>query len=149
MLCVQSGLMVSHTVPTMIIAGSTLGKASGMLIFQKLAMQNGTIHDVTMFTPLVQYGLSYFLGNGPTLMIVAAWLHAIMLFANTCTFHACVLSDLKRARNINIFSRTGDGKVVYPVDEAFYVSSGNLDAVRRAWDKFAIDEKRFLATYPK
>lgn len=147
LLCIHGGIIVSHTVPTMLIAGASLGKAATYLIFQKLAMRDGPIHDITMFAPLVLYVLSCCFGNASAFLSFAAWLHAIILSANVVTFHACVLFDLKRARNINIFTRKEDRKGPYPKDEGFYVSGGNLDAVKNAWGKFSKDEKRVVATY--
>jgi hypothetical protein len=147
MLCIRSGLLAHVTVPVMLIVGLALGKAATGLILQKLTTREGSSLDASMLFPLGTVVLQLYSGDDMGLSKIGAWTLVLVLATIVLVFHMHATSDLKKAREIGVFTMRKGPEEVYPKDTGFYVCGGNLQTVQKAWQEFAMNEKRVRETY--
>jgi hypothetical protein len=148
-LCIKTGVSTSMALPVILIAGLSFAKASMRLMLEKFANRKhyGCFYDISTFCPLFLFASNYYSRGMEGRESKIAYTLVLLLLVDTMRFVSMVMEDLKRARNINVFSmRKGPGER-YPKDTGFYVAGGNLASVQRAWQEFAADEKRVKATY--
>jgi hypothetical protein len=145
--CIWCRIFYLIPVPAMLTVGFSQGKATTRLILQKLSAKDGPVQDITgsMMSPLVLFALGSYLKNREGLLLASAWTLVAIVVIDVLVFHAHATSDLKQARDINVFSmKKAPGTVQ---DTGFYVCGSNLQVMRKAWQEFAADEKRVKATY--
>lgn len=149
LLCFCDGLLASQSVPTLLIVGLAMGKASTAMIMQKLFKKCGPTIGATSCSPLVLFVVGKFLGVDSNLVRVAAWTLVAMLATDICVSHERATSDMALARGISRFILKEEPGQEKSEDKGFYVCGGNFSAIQKAWEEFAKDVARVKATYPE
>lgn len=148
-LCFQSALFDSMALPVILVVGLSFARASMQLMLEKFARRKriGYLCHMSTFCPLILFVLARYLEDTEAHGRMVAWTMVIMLVADVLWYVTAVMSDLKQARNINVFSMKQGLGGPYPRSTGFYVADGNLESVREAWREFAAEQERVKATY--
>lgn len=147
LLCVKSGLLSLLPITTMLIVGLTMGKAAMELILQKLSMKDELSLDISILCPLGLCAMQQWTSHAETLR-GGSWALLAGLLLDVVVFHARALSDLKKARALEVFRVKGNAEGPPAKPKGFYVAGGNLAETQKAWREFVSDKDRFQLNYP-
>ena len=140
-LCIQKELLIISPVSTMLVIGLTFGKAGATLILSRLLrFRKASNVDLTCFAPCGLFLLSWLYTNQREATENVAWAIAVVLIIDTICFHVCAMLDLRRIRDVCIFSVKPQSE--RPISKGFYVAGDNLQAVQHRWKQFQNDQKR-------